>query len=329
MKKFLLLLSLVSLNIVLAPTDTQYSQESTNCSICLGDIKSEDQAETKCGHKFHKDCIKEWLGKGTMGKNCPLCRQSIHKDFYQKIGMDPTLPMIQKGSEGFYLEYPLDVNLDGDDLIEYPQTEGDAWSTQKYMHIHKGNKKLLIVDPEKETVSYLVNTITPKGALDLSSLGLYGGLEEKDLKTLHEAMPQKDKDRIKYLRLNNNNLRRLDPSFFEEYRNLEAIDLSNNPLLLDDLQANVFGSAPLKEICISNIFPDHPLDFFKQYTDLKKLVVSPTTYEFAKKELEMIRDDLNSGLEVDKLQSIDPLMSVDDAKKLVHRALRGLKKTNN
>ena len=40
------------------------------CSICLDD-SNENVKTLLCGHKFHKDCIEEWLNRE---ESCPMCR---------------------------------------------------------------------------------------------------------------------------------------------------------------------------------------------------------------------------------------------------------------
>ena len=47
------------------------------CSICLCDCKTKKTTiMTKCGHRFHKDCLNEWVNNGTYEKYppCPMCR---------------------------------------------------------------------------------------------------------------------------------------------------------------------------------------------------------------------------------------------------------------
>ncbi len=43
------------------------------CSICLLDLKK-DVRTLKCEHKYHKNCINEWISKNN---TCPLCRDII------------------------------------------------------------------------------------------------------------------------------------------------------------------------------------------------------------------------------------------------------------
>ena len=44
------------------------------CSICMEDLSKETLKVVKCGHFFHKDCIKQWLNNNN---TCPLCRKVI------------------------------------------------------------------------------------------------------------------------------------------------------------------------------------------------------------------------------------------------------------
>ena len=55
----------------------QTANEENTCPICLVDFETEDEIITlkKCGHYFHKDCIKDWLQKASL--TCPLCRSDL------------------------------------------------------------------------------------------------------------------------------------------------------------------------------------------------------------------------------------------------------------
>jgi len=48
------------------------------CAICLEEIKDKDIKEILCGHKFHKDCIKESF---KYERKCPLCRSCFLEGF--------------------------------------------------------------------------------------------------------------------------------------------------------------------------------------------------------------------------------------------------------
>jgi hypothetical protein len=52
-----------------------YSQlhSLVECSICLSDIDPESLTLTHCGHKFHKDCIRQQIVAN--GNKCPVCRK--------------------------------------------------------------------------------------------------------------------------------------------------------------------------------------------------------------------------------------------------------------
>ena len=50
-------------------------EESDNCSICLENYNKDNIINVlKCGHKYHKDCIDDWINDNN---KCPLCRLSL------------------------------------------------------------------------------------------------------------------------------------------------------------------------------------------------------------------------------------------------------------
>ena len=55
------------------------SRKETNCAICLRDFHGVDiiKAFYKCGHIFHKACLKNWLIRSNF---CPLCKREIPND---------------------------------------------------------------------------------------------------------------------------------------------------------------------------------------------------------------------------------------------------------
>ena len=55
------------------------SRKETNCAICLRDFHGVDiiKAFYKCGHIFHKACLKNWLMRSNF---CPLCKGEIPDD---------------------------------------------------------------------------------------------------------------------------------------------------------------------------------------------------------------------------------------------------------
>ncbi|KAL7081711.1 hypothetical protein ACP275_14G056400 [Erythranthe tilingii] len=68
--------------IVVSTAAAEYSSE-TCCSICLDDFSDQlVSVYAPCGHKFHRDCINEWLARSKSVKRrlCPNCRKDIKKD---------------------------------------------------------------------------------------------------------------------------------------------------------------------------------------------------------------------------------------------------------
>jgi len=53
----------------------QEADRTGNCSLCIEPFNStQTNVVLQCNHKFHKECIKEWLEKEL---TCPNCRQSF------------------------------------------------------------------------------------------------------------------------------------------------------------------------------------------------------------------------------------------------------------
>jgi len=60
-----------------------------NCSICLEDMSERDSRRLNpCEHKFHNDCINNWLSTpGGAGNTCPMCRHYIiQEDEFPDLG---------------------------------------------------------------------------------------------------------------------------------------------------------------------------------------------------------------------------------------------------
>lgn len=50
------------------------SFEQHDCSICMSKITKINYTKTKCGHTYHKKCLRIWFTKNS---TCPMCRQCI------------------------------------------------------------------------------------------------------------------------------------------------------------------------------------------------------------------------------------------------------------
>ncbi len=62
-----------------------------DCGICLCELPQDNDlivqenncVVLKCNHSFHKDCIREWINKGS--RSCPYCRAIINYNFNDRI----------------------------------------------------------------------------------------------------------------------------------------------------------------------------------------------------------------------------------------------------
>ena len=53
----------------------QYQDEECECEICFDKVKKGDKVyNLDCFHKFHADCLMEWIHYKS---NCPVCRYDI------------------------------------------------------------------------------------------------------------------------------------------------------------------------------------------------------------------------------------------------------------
>lgn len=66
---------------IFAPVEmaTAAGSDAAECSICLSKYVSGDviQQLIKCGHHFHKNCVKEWLVNRS--QTCPVCRAKVYR----------------------------------------------------------------------------------------------------------------------------------------------------------------------------------------------------------------------------------------------------------
>lgn len=48
----------------------------TECTICMDEMKEDDDYVTECCHRFHKDCLFDWISLHS-NTQCPNCRKEI------------------------------------------------------------------------------------------------------------------------------------------------------------------------------------------------------------------------------------------------------------
>ena len=59
-----------------------YADDDRRCSICLGDLEAGERVRPlRCSHRFHLECINEWLLKKP---TCPLCVQKVEAERKQR-----------------------------------------------------------------------------------------------------------------------------------------------------------------------------------------------------------------------------------------------------
>ena len=49
------------------------SQSTDECSICLETLENKEITQFECLHKYHKECINDWINRRNNNINCPEC----------------------------------------------------------------------------------------------------------------------------------------------------------------------------------------------------------------------------------------------------------------
>ena len=49
------------------------SKSTDECSICLETLKNKEITQFECLHKYHKECINDWINRRNNNINCPEC----------------------------------------------------------------------------------------------------------------------------------------------------------------------------------------------------------------------------------------------------------------
>ena len=77
------------------PMTVRAPESPKECAICQEMMtKPRDTKKTKCGHRFHKECMLKWCKRcvsGGLEQTCPICRQNITKDC-ESIQPDQPMP---------------------------------------------------------------------------------------------------------------------------------------------------------------------------------------------------------------------------------------------
>ena len=62
--------------------------DDDTCSICFGNIVSNNKTTTRCNHSFCKDCLREWMIQPMARNKCPNCRQpALNREQRRSMGL--------------------------------------------------------------------------------------------------------------------------------------------------------------------------------------------------------------------------------------------------
>ena len=125
---------------------------NNDCSICLEPLTQNVATALPCGHRFHKDCIVNWLSR-SQGK-CPNCKQRITNIPYISI----VEPELEQEPEPEYEPLILDPILRRQYILERMH-EIELWEREKFV---SENHLYLIEQVQYNNPSFFVkNTRSP------------------------------------------------------------------------------------------------------------------------------------------------------------------------
>lgn len=70
------------------PSKKKQNKIINKCVICL-DALNNKHTKFDCGHKFHSECIKNWMFKETGVRGCPICRNNIYIQAINELNVIP------------------------------------------------------------------------------------------------------------------------------------------------------------------------------------------------------------------------------------------------
>lgn len=133
------------------------------CSICLTDIsklenKNNNNFKLNCGHKFHKECIMEWLKNHN---TCPLCRDKMIIINYLKNKVDR--PKIYRFTKNKYKFFKIN-----DELIK--NAYGQLINQKPIGYLDNRPLYLLISEKGKYYIDYYLRQIIMTCKIDYEKI---------------------------------------------------------------------------------------------------------------------------------------------------------------
>jgi hypothetical protein len=161
------------------------------CSICCEEIKCDAAGVVfHCGHKFHGQCICDWMARGNA--SCPNCRQ-FHPDHHQAAPAWSSYSALRAPREED--EFSDSANSDEENVPSLCEILKEC-----ILQARKDKRKDNVVN------------------------GLYTSLMDSR-KALREARNEEDRARKEFLRKRKMLKRRCDQMFVKEFKNLKKSDI--------------------------------------------------------------------------------------------------------
>lgn len=177
------------------------ADEEAECAVCV-DVYAQNQKirTLTCGHKFHADCIDEWLM--TTFASCPLCRKIFNPEelsqedlFLYELSfmMDPTDIKTRLADEIYRLKHPAFFGVPH--LDDYARKNRTSGKIEKIVELVKANpnSKFLIFSTFVQFLKIVIERLDEAGE---KSLLLYGETKSQDRQDMIEYFAQPDAPRV-------------------------------------------------------------------------------------------------------------------------------------
>jgi hypothetical protein len=129
------------------------------CSICLTPTsRTRATKEMRCGHKFHRSCIEEWVERGH--DSCPMCRKNIGPEKYKvtlnienlETKVSNTLALGENSTLEIFNGLGLEVVNGSIELQLFMETEEVLRQYLDDLHVRLADMNSLVFDTEGTSV---------------------------------------------------------------------------------------------------------------------------------------------------------------------------------
>lgn len=137
--------------------------ETETCSICCEDL-DHNFTKTKCGHRFHFECILKWTDKNL---SCPMCRAEISDEWHCKKKLKWTKYLKKQNKNKILSDEDQEIQRQNDamrdeipNIIEDQAPYYKAYVVYKYLlGLHADDYYLVPIDEYKKYITEQLDAV--------------------------------------------------------------------------------------------------------------------------------------------------------------------------